>query len=307
MYTLLSTLLFFSTLVHLSNCWGHLGHRTVAYLAQKQLSPAGASYVTRLLRSEDISKASLWADEYRGRREGRFTSDWHFIDANDDPPRRCNVEYNRDCRPRTGCVVSAITNMTTRANDPSLPPKQHYEALKFLLHFIGDIHQPLHTEKLQKGGNGIHVLFDGEEVDLHKVWDTRIPDKHRDNEGSGIPAEKSHASAWADQLISVGTSEDWLKCTDITRAEDCALEWANEANDYICSYVLKNDVEGEELGGEYYDGAVPIVDELVAKAGFRLAAWIEGLAAERAAMMERGVVFEGPWATEQEVMGAEEL
>lgn len=73
-------------------------------------------------------------------------------------------------------------------------------------------------------------------------------------------------------------------------AQKCALTWATEANGYVCSYVLKDDVEGVEgrdLSGEYFEGAVPIVETLVANAGFRLGAWLNGLAAESAASLGR--------------------
>lgn len=72
------------------------------------------------------------------------------------------------------------------------------------------------------------------------------------------------------------------ECTDVQDAAGCALAWANEANSYICSYVLKDDVEGVEgrnLATDYYEGAVPIVDYLIGKAGVRLAGWLNALAA----------------------------
>ncbi len=109
-----------------------------------------------------------------------------------------------------------------------------------------------------------------------------MPEKHI----PGLKAnEKRDAMKWAEQLsataIRAGNSTA-DECTDITNAERCALEWATEANTYVCSYVLKDDVvgvEGKNLAGEYYDGAVPIIDHLVGKAGLRLAGWLNALAA----------------------------
>ncbi|KAI9768674.1 MAG: hypothetical protein M1839_003982 [Geoglossum umbratile] len=290
MYTLLATFLSLSTLVHLGSCWGTLGHRTVAYIAQKNLSPGAASYVDELLGGEDISDAALWADQIR--RQQPKTAPWHFIDAMDDPPRKCSVNYKRDCIPKDGCVISAIVDMTSRINNPKLSAQNHLEALKFLLHFIGDIHQPLHTENEARGGNEIAVLFGRRHTKLHTIWDTDILVKH---EGGKSKDEASQAADWADRLVEVGAGSDWLSCADTSTAEKCALVWAGEANKYICSYVLKDDVEGvtggRDLSTDYYEDAVPIVDELIGKAGFRLATWIEGLAAERAAAVARGVVF----------------
>ncbi|KAI9763443.1 MAG: hypothetical protein M1840_000526 [Geoglossum simile] len=303
MHTLLATFLSLSSIVQLGLCWGTLGHRTVAYVAQKNLSPSAASYVSQLLGDEDISDAALWADQIKHRRPK--TAPWHYIDAMDDPPRECGIDYRRDCIPKEGCVVSAIVNMTNRVNDPDLSTEEHQEALKFLIHFIGDIHQPLHTENEAKGGNGINVLFGRRHTNLHSIWDTDIPVKH---EGGKSKDEPGQASDWADRLVEVGAGSNWLRCTDISTAEKCALAWAGEANKYVCSYILKDDVDGvmggRDLSSDYYEGAVPIVDELVGKAGFRLAAWIESLAAERVLAISGGAVFsERPGEQDQVSVG----
>jgi hypothetical protein len=75
------------------------------------------------------------------------------------------------------------------------------------------------------------------------------------------------------------------ECQDLEDAQTCALLWAGDANKFVCEYVLKDDVEGVEgidLAGEYYEGAVPVIDEMIAKAGRRLGAWLNALAAQRA-------------------------
>lgn len=171
--------------------------------------------------------------------------------------------------------------------DTSLDQQSHYEALKFLLHFIGDIHQPLHTEAEDRGGNEIHVLFNKKHTNLHSIWDTEMLEKHA---GGPKADEKADAASWADALDSALT-ESAAECTNLQDATGCALAWATEANQYICNYVLKDDVEGVEgqnLAGEYYDGAVPIVDYLVGKAGLRLAAWVNALAAAQATLVVQG-------------------
>lgn len=94
--------------------------------------------------------------------------------------------------------------------------------------------------------------------------------------------ETEQATAWAEELFNNGVSGS---CTDITTPQDCALVWAGEANAQVCAYVLKDDVEGVEgrdLSKDYFDGAVPIVNTLIARAGFRLGAWLNALATESA-------------------------
>ncbi|MCJ1463914.1 hypothetical protein MMC07_002523 [Pseudocyphellaria aurata] len=296
-----------------ATAWGSLGHRTVAYVAEKHLNTDGAAFVNNLLDGEDTSDAALWPDEIRRTRGWTYTAAWHFIDAEDDPPRTCKVVYNRDCLPKTGCIVSAITNMTSRILDPDLDQNSHYEALKFLLHFLGDIHQPLHTEAENRGGNGIPVLFGNRHTNLHSIWDTEIPEKHA---GGAKADEKADAASWADALDGGSSnSASFLpnpvkriarrdnmrmravvadECTNIQDATGCALTWATEANSYVCSYVLKDDVEGVEgrnLATDYYDGAVPIVEYLIEKAGVRLAGWLNALAA--AAQQQAKLVVQG--------------
>ncbi|OCK74962.1 phospholipase C/P1 nuclease, partial [Lepidopterella palustris CBS 459.81] len=270
--------------------WGDLGHRTVAYLAQKYLTNDGAQLVSNLLGGEDISDAALWADTIKRRHGYTFTAEWHYIDAKDDPPTTCGVKYSRDCKANPGCVVSAIANMTGRVNDASLDADQQTEALKYIIHFIGDIHQPLHTEAMDRGGNGIPVCFDSRcsHTNLHGIWDKEILHKRIGLKESAKDAEIQPAAAkWADALFS-GNSATGLttvdECTDVSAAQTCALAWATEANAYICSYVLKNGadwLEQNDLGGDYFDGAAPIVDDMISKAGIRLGAWLNALAAAR--------------------------
>lgn len=146
------------------------------------------------------------------------------------------------------------------------------------------MHQPLHTEDESRGGNDIDVLFDGDRTNLHAVWDTSIPVKIVGGEADGAEDERRQARRWADALYARGrAARSRGSCTNVATAEDCALVWAGDANRYVCSYVLRDDVqgvEGKELGGGYYAGAVPIVEELIAKAGYRLGEWINGLALE---------------------------
>jgi len=270
--------------------WGELGHRTVAYLAEMYLTPDAVEWETKLLHNndeptKDISDWAIWADEIKRRRPWTFTPPWHFIDAHDSPPARCGVEYKRDCSSK-GCVVSAIMNQTGRVNDPSLDSADQADSLRFLLHFIGDIHQPLHTEAEELGGNHIQVEFDGRRTNLHSIWDTNIPEKMR-----GKHNLQATAKAWATELFQaaqsrLGPNSLAAECQDLNTAEKCALAWATEANAWICKMVLKDDVADQELGGEYFNEAVPIVEELIEKAGRRLGAWINALYAQHVALMK---------------------
>ena len=167
--TLLTTTLF--TILPLTTAWGSLGHRTVAYLSSLYLTPSATRFANHLLNGQDISEAALFPDKIAHIPSFAYTRQWHYIDAADDPPHSCGINMTRDCAEGSGCVVSAIANHTERVMDQDLPRFFRGQSLRFVLHFIGDIHQPLHTEKEDRGGNGIEVQFDGKRTNLHSVWE----------------------------------------------------------------------------------------------------------------------------------------
>lgn len=161
---------------------------------------------------------------------------------------------------------------------------------------------PLHTVGWERGGNEVHVLFDGVKTNIHSVWDTLIPKKIVALAGPGTGAaaatgdgglrswdptnETEAAYAWSTFLhsryasLSEPTFDEKVCVSD---AVDCSLEWAREANGWVCDYVLRDGVEGVQgmdLAGSYFEGAVPIVEEMVFKGGRRLAAWLDVVAQE---------------------------
>jgi S1/P1 Nuclease len=278
-------LLLLTTLTTPALSWGSLGHRTVAYLSTLYFSPTSQHFTNTLLHGQDISEAALFPDKVAHIPSFAFSRPWHYIDAKDSPPHECGLNMTRDCAVASGCVVTAIANHTARVVDPSLPSFLRGQSLRFMMHFFGDIHQPLHTEAEDRGGNGIEVMFGGKRTNLHSVWDSLMPNKYRKREewgGGGRDSEEEAAFLWAQELYASDEHKDDLsqECKDDAAA--CALEWAGEANKWVCEYVLKDDVDGVQgidLAGDYYDGAVPVIDEMIRKGGRRLGVWIDRLAA----------------------------
>lgn len=112
MYTPKSTLLSLFSLIPTAQCWGTLGHETVAYIAQNFVQPSTAQWAQGILSdtsSSYLANYATYADSYRYTSAGRFSAPFHFIDANDNPPSSCGVDYDRDCG-ENGCVVSAVMN-----------------------------------------------------------------------------------------------------------------------------------------------------------------------------------------------------
>ncbi|OLN85446.1 Nuclease S1-like protein 3 [Colletotrichum chlorophyti] len=293
--------------------WGNVGHRTVGYLAEKYLSDEAVAIFGELLandRNYDFSDAATWADTLRGHMG--WASKYHYISENprsftpsrpctshspdprDDPPRLCGMEYPRDC-PSSGCVISAIQNYTSQILDTSLPFINRKNATMFVIHFLGDIHQPLHATGLLRGGNDIRPVCWRRQpnrqgvctgpMSLHSVWDTQIPHRIRGLPPHlSIPQEKVAAAQWAADLYTrhghagVNTTG---QCIDLETGT-CALGWAGESNALVCSHVMKPGLawlKAHDLSEGYFDETWEVVDEVIGKAGVRLGAWLNAIAA----------------------------
>lgn len=265
--------------------WGSLGHETVAFIAQHYVKNHTQTWAQSILNdtsSSYLASVATWADTFRYTDEGSFSAPFHFIDAEDNPPDSCSVDFDRDCGEK-GCSVSAIANYTERVQQPdTLSAQDVSDALRFLVHFLGDITQPLHDEALEVGGNDIDVTFDGTDTNLHHIWDTNMPEELIG--GYSL----SDASSWADNLtseIDSGAYESqkasWIQDLDISDAKASALSWATDANAYVCSVVLpdgQSSVENKELYPDYYNSAIGTIELQIAKGGYRLAAWLDAIA-----------------------------
>ena len=262
--------------------WGDLGHQTVAYIAQDFLASKTKTWAQGILGDTSanyLANVSTWADTYKYTSPGEFSEPFHFIDALDSPPETCNVEYSRDCA-ADNCVVSAIMNYTTLVQKGSSASK--VDPLMFLVHFLGDVHQPLHDENLDVGGNDIDIKFGSTSSNLHHVWDTLAPEKFAGSDSL------TNARAWATKLTSSiksgnfsSQAASWLDDMSLSNAETSAMTWASDSNKYVCSTVMPggvSSVENKDLSGAYYESIMPTIQLQLAKAGYRLAAWLNLIA-----------------------------
>ncbi|KAL4861554.1 nuclease S1 [Aspergillus spectabilis] len=265
--------------------WGTMGHETIAYIAQNFVASSTATYCKDILGSTSssyLASVAAWADSYRYTAAGEFSAPFHYIDANDNPPSSCSVEYSRDCGSE-GCSISAIQNYTTLLLDSETSDAVKLDALRFIIHIIGDIHQPLHDEALEVGGNDIDVTYDGTDTNLHHIWDSNMPED--DAGGSTATVAKSWASTLTTRITSgeySSVAASWIAGLDITDPLSTAMVWAEDANAYVCSTVLEPGLEylkSTDLSGEYYTTAQPVFEELIARAGYRLSAWLDLIAA----------------------------
>ena len=152
-----------------SHAWGFETHRMIASLAEQQLSSAAKDGVQRLLALEPgatMTSISTWADEQRDRR----TAAWHYVNF---PRDDCHYDKARDC-PDGNCAVEAIGAQVAILKSLA-PDAERLTALKFVVHLVGDVHQPLHAGYADdKGGNTFQVQAFGRGSNLHSLWDTGL-------------------------------------------------------------------------------------------------------------------------------------
>jgi hypothetical protein len=229
--------------------WYDEGHRLIARLAEERLRPRAAAAVRQLLGGERLAEAALWADRVRIARPD--TGPLHYVNI---PLAAQAYVPARDC-PEGRCIIAAIErNRRTLADSgASLPARA--EALRFLVHFVGDLHQPLHTATdSDRGGNDRRVSFLGLPKNLHEVWDGELI------EASGMNEEQyfAHLRRLMDSLdvaaLERGTVADW------------AMEGHRTAA--LQAYELPST---GAIDRAYVDANLPVVDRALVAAGVRLA------------------------------------
>ncbi len=161
-----------------ASAWGPEGHKIVAAIAERRLSVTAAAAVDDLLKGHSLASISLWADQVRATRPETYN--WHFVDI---PLESSAYVPQRDCQPspKGDCVVAAINRSVEALRDPHLARPERVQALMFLVHFVGDVHQPLHSSEGKtatgapdRGGNLIAADFYGRQSNLHRIWDTGL-------------------------------------------------------------------------------------------------------------------------------------
>jgi len=157
-----------------AQAWSEFGHQLVAEIAWRRLSPAARAQVDLLLQGEadpTLRGIAAWPDEIRDRPEYEHTSAWHYVRIRD---AHCGYVAARDCADGQ-CVVGAIERARATLADRTQSRAERAEALKFLVHFVGDVHQPMHAgHRDDRGGNLFQVNLRGEGTNLHAVWDYHV-------------------------------------------------------------------------------------------------------------------------------------
>jgi hypothetical protein len=264
--------------------WGDEGHEVIGIIAQYYLKPAVRARVLELLRQDDtglverdIAHESTWADKYRDSdRDGdehRYlgTRNWHFVDLEIKGPDVSSACYGRrplptgvpaSVGPAEDCIVDKIDQFYAELKNPATPPAERRVALQFLLHLVGDLHQPLHaSDDHDQGGN--RKLASGEGMgfnNLHHDWDVEFVTRLG-------PSDTDIAQ----RLIARTTEAERAQWSSGT-----PLDWAVET--YAVSkqhaYGMLPAPSGDsryELSQAYVDDATQVTAQQLRKAGVRLA------------------------------------
>uniref|UniRef100_A0A7C8YBK4 Aspergillus nuclease S1 n=2 Tax=Opuntia streptacantha TaxID=393608 RepID=A0A7C8YBK4_OPUST len=262
-----------------AQAWSKEGHIITCRIAQNLLEAEAAHAVKNLLPENldgDLSALCVWPDQVRHWYRYRWSSPLHFIDT---PDNACTFDYNRDCIDHhTGakdmCIAGAIQNFTSQL--------QHYregtsdrrynltEALLFLSHFMGDIHQPMHCAfTTDEGGNTIDLRWFRHKSNLHHVWDREIIltamkdyyDKDMDLMQQDIEGNFTDG-IWSDDV------ESWTDCNSL---HACVTKYATESINIACKWGYKGVEPGITLADEYFNSRLPFVMKRIAQGGIRLA------------------------------------
>ena len=229
--------------------WGEFAHHVIGRVAEQLLSPHAQQEVHILLDSQSLADVSDDADKWRQTRPE--TSLWHYVNI---PFAAATYLRDRDC-PQDNCVIAAIERSRSLLADRSRAQSARKEALIFLVHFVADLHQPLHCiDNNDRGGNEVAVTFFGEPNTLHSVWDFDLLAHTRLREHAYVKRLQKMIATRKVEKLQRGTISDWALASH-------ALAKAH-------AYRLP---PNGEIRSGYYNANIPVVDTQMANAAVRLA------------------------------------
>ncbi len=290
--------------------WGCEGHQAVAMIAEKHMNAHALEMANKLLQASPIDPtlprycpnvgldlfvdSATWPDDLRKVRPE--ASPWHYIDIPRNAPRSQSI-LEESCPAATGCVVSALEQQTVLLRNENTDPRVRADALRFVIHFVGDLHQPLHcVSNNDEGSNCVPVDFFGNSPvernlefetyspNLHAIWDSGIIQRLKGQESVSQWAasldQQFHAEedGWEKAGVNI---DDWVwESHDLADSVVYAklpvaipvekpLEVKSCADDHHVSTRLF--ALHEQVGQQYVDAVAPTLEEQVAKGGIRLA------------------------------------
>lgn len=274
-----------------ARAWGPEGHAMIAEIAEIRLANSPVlDQIKQILAADDshakhLDQIASWADAVRPARAE--TQNWHFVDI---PLDASDYDAGRDCKQtdKGDCVIAAIQRSVAvlRDRSPNADPKARVEALKFIVHFVGDIHQPLHTvndcskfppPECDRGGNKVKVRFrDHRNDNFHSVWDGgMIEDELQLTLGDHFQPDLTATAADATKLeqdISDTDAKAWAPQGLLNHLDTTLIRWATDSHG-LAQTAYRNLPIHQPNGWEdiYEQQEWLVVQEQLQKAGVRLA------------------------------------
>ncbi|MDP7092855.1 MAG: S1/P1 nuclease [Gammaproteobacteria bacterium] len=238
--------------------FGSEAHRIVGHIADRYTCAGTREALERLTPGENLSVAGLWADRIRGDKSWLHAQPWHYMNVPDDTDI-ADREISAD-----GDVLLAIERFRAELEDQELSAEKRANALRFLVHFVADIHQPLHVGRRgDLGGNTIDVRVGRDKTNLHAYWDSYALEQVVESSG-----------AYAARLVRKGYPSE----TDGRAMEP--VTWADESKEYrdeVYACPLDPDSGDAVPDAAYRARALEIIDLRLYQAGLRLAQTLNGI------------------------------
>ena len=255
--------------------WGKTGHRVVAAIADTQLSGLARAHIREILNGgESLDEAANWPDEMRSAPDAfwqKTATPWHYVTLD-------GITY--DHAPPQGDALEALDRFTKTLKDPKASLADKQLALRFIVHLVGDLHQPLHVGKCcDKGGNDVKVSFFGKPTNLHAVWDSALVDDEQLSFTELAAKLERHIGdrdviAWWDI-----NPRDWI--SESAEIRDTLYPTARDLPKLPKGKKLK---KGEQLLPDlsytYVYKFTPVMERRLSQGGVRLAAYLNALFAE---------------------------
>jgi hypothetical protein len=257
--------------------WSIDGHRAAARVASRLLSDDAKRYMTELFEipldrvTKTLIDVSGWADEVKKTKKYEWSRPLHFAHT---PYRACAAfDFARDCA-HEGCVVSAVADFAMRAANPDLSTEDRAEAVKFLVHFVADMHSPMHMAfEHDQGGVRIPIKLNGDWRSLHQVWDLDVLNYARTKRGDGFLIPHSEKF---DLIPKFGRDVSPASIENADSARVLAADMASEVTLYFTCTSAYKDERGvyiepfDVLSADYMQQGSQAAVNLLQKAGVRL-------------------------------------
>lgn len=247
---LLLSLLFFtsSTSINETFFWGKNGHRVTGQIAEKYLTKKAKRNIDKILKGQSLAFVSTFADEIKSESSYRKYSPWHYVNMG------LEETYETSTKNPKGDLVTGIQKCISVLKDRTSTMSDKNFHLKLLVHFIGDLHQPMHIgRKEDKGGNDIQVRWFGKGTNLHSVWDSKMIDDYN--------------MSYTDLANNVELiSKKQIKYI----AKGSVIDWVNEVHQ-LTEKLYSSVKTGENLRYRYSYDHFGIVRQQLQKGGIRLA------------------------------------